>query len=92
MAVLPGENEGGFETDANFYVIASAAKQSIVLQAEGWVASRSLSSGAHRATRWLAMMRIYLRYDFTIPRRDAPESCTKHPPKENRATVLEVAR
>jgi hypothetical protein len=27
------------KTDTNFYVIASAAKQSIVLQAEGWIAS-----------------------------------------------------
>ena len=30
-----------------FYVIASEAKQSMAQQAEAWIASRSLSSGAH---------------------------------------------
>ena len=39
-------------------VIASAAKQSISARAEARIASRSLSSGAHRATRWLAMTGI----------------------------------
>jgi hypothetical protein len=39
-------------TDSNFQtakaiVIASAAKQSIAQQADRWIASRSLSSGAH---------------------------------------------
>src|SRR5712672_4044241 len=62
---------------------ALATKQSIVAtKRKRWIASRSLSSGAHSRplARNDALRHVDSRHEFKTPRREAPELCVDcHP-------------
>ena len=71
---------------------SEATKQSSLPRKGSWIASRSLSSGAHSRDPLARNDGECFRHAFEIPRRDAPEFCVWFRPRNQRAQGKPGAR